>query len=69
LHQFLRLVKGTEKLRTCQIRANKNMIWLLLPVSDWPIVVVGTGGWLAMSSLPPICSLSFNFMGKVVESK
>jgi hypothetical protein len=26
LHQFLRLVKGTEKLCTCKIRANKNMI-------------------------------------------
>jgi hypothetical protein len=47
LHSFLRLVKGTAKPTTCHI----NMIQLLLPiVSDWPIMIVGPGGFLLVVS-------------------
>jgi hypothetical protein len=58
LHSFLRLVKGTAKPTTCHI----NMMQLLLPiVSDWPI------RWFSISSLPPIYSPSFSFMGGVAK--
>jgi len=34
------------------------MIWLVLPVSD-------TSAWFGISSMSPICSPSFSFMGGV----
>jgi hypothetical protein len=50
LHSLLRLVKGTAKLNnTCQ-RSVTNMIWLLLLVSDQPIIVIGQGGLLLVVS-------------------
>jgi hypothetical protein len=47
LHRFLRLVKGKAKPTTCHI----NMIQLLLPIaSDWPIMIIGPGGFLLVVS-------------------
>jgi hypothetical protein len=45
LHSLLRLVKCRAKPNTCQRRVI-NMIRLLLPVSDWPIIMIGPGGLL-----------------------
>jgi hypothetical protein len=41
-----------------------NMIWLLLPVLDWLIIMIGSGGLLRVVS-PPICIPSFIFIGGV----
>jgi len=49
LHSLLRLAKGTAKPNTCQTRVI-NKIWLLLPVSDWPIILIGQSGLLLVVS-------------------
>jgi hypothetical protein len=44
-----------------------NKIWPLLTVSDWPIIMIGPGGF-AISSPPPICCPSFSFMKRVAKN-
>ncbi len=44
----LRLVKDIVKPNTCQ--SVINMIWLLLPISDWPIITIAWGGLLLVVS-------------------
>jgi hypothetical protein len=36
LHTLLKLVKGIAKLNTLREKSVIKMMWLLLPVSDWP---------------------------------
>ncbi len=50
LHWLLRLVKGTVKRNTCPEKSVINMIWLLLPVSDWPIITIAPDGLLLVVS-------------------
>jgi hypothetical protein len=41
------LAKGAAKPNTCQPEKSViNMIWLLLPVSDWSIIMISAGGLL-----------------------
>jgi len=41
LHSLTRLIKCTAKLLAPTRKEWMNMIWLLLPVSDWPIIMIG----------------------------
>jgi hypothetical protein len=41
------------------------MIWQLFPVFDWLVIIIGLGSLLLV--LPPICNLSFSFMGTWVS--
>ncbi len=50
LHHLLRLGKGTAKPNTCPEKSVINMIWLLLPISYWPIIMVASGGLLLVVS-------------------
>jgi hypothetical protein len=66
LHSLLRVVEGTAK----QDREEcNNMIHLLLPVSYWPLIMIGQSGSVLVSGIfcspSPICSSSFGFMGGV----
>ncbi len=66
LHTLLRLVKSQQSLTPAKEEKSViNMICLLLPVSDSPIVMFGPGGLLLVPNLLPICSLSFSFMDGV----
>ncbi len=63
LHNLLRLVKGTTKPNTCQKKCNKYDLTIALYLwlvdhNDWSM-------WFAISNFPPICSPSFDFMGRV----
>jgi hypothetical protein len=63
LHSLLRLVKGS----CAPARAGvTNMIWLLLPVFDWPTIMIGPCGLLLVVSdlfaVPVFC-----FMGGVAK--
>jgi hypothetical protein len=42
-----------------------NLICLLLPTSDWLIIMIGPGGLLLPSTFQPIDSPNFSFMGGV----
>jgi hypothetical protein len=39
------------------------MIWLLIPVYDWRIIMIGPAALLLVPSLPLICTPSFRLMG------
>ncbi len=45
------------------------MIWLLLPVCNWPGGPADWGRSVAISSLPSMCSPSFSFMGGAEKKK
>jgi hypothetical protein len=50
LHSLLRLVKGSAQ--QLPEKSVINMLWLLIPVSDWPFIMIGPGGLvLVVSSL------------------
>jgi hypothetical protein len=48
LHSLLRMVEGTAKQNR---EESNNMIWLLLPVSYWPLIMIGQSGLVLVSGL------------------
>jgi len=75
--QFAEAGKRHSKAKHLLKKSVINMIWLLLSVSDWPIIMsrdhfydmlANQNNWsrcFAISNLPPICCPCFSFMGWV----